>query len=238
MTNKERRELMNASRRMAEVFTKMLKNHPFKSIDLRKPMLTHADPCQVTPVLDESGQIASYAINPPVRKHPDVMIDIEAYADTPDSAPAQIALVFFDRDDPSLPFTEFLYHPTPISSMRLGMKVTADTLVWWDDKGLGIHPQTGQPITEILSEIHKVMDTYAKHGIRAWSRGNSYDLSIMKLLYQRTCMRLPWQFWMERDVRTWLEGCRYTSPRKNDHHALRDARNQALDIIEATASLK
>ena len=41
------------------------------------------------------------------------MIDIEALADTPDSAPAEIALVFFDRDTRA--FATRHFEPSPIS---------------------------------------------------------------------------------------------------------------------------
>lgn len=232
--------LIDASRVLHRlgISAKRLNRHPFKFIDLRKPMPTPAHPCMPDEIRDEAGNIVAKLVpHPPVRC-PDVMIDIEAYADSPDSAPAQIALVFFDQHDPAFPFTEFFFRPSPISSMRLGMQVAADTLVWWDDHDMEIHPQAGEPITRTLSEIAAIMRAHARSDIRVWSRGNSYDLSILKLLYKRTCMKLPWQFWMERDVRTWLERCRYESPRKNNHHALQDARNQALDIIEATASLQ
>lgn len=170
---------------------------------------------------------------------PDVMIDIEALADTPDSAPAQIALVFFDRDyagpDPELSLRRYNFHPSPISAIKLGFSVTAATLLWWDAHNMRIDVQGGQHIAVILEDISTIFQRHrGPERPRVWSRGNSYDLAILKLAYQRTGKMVPWDFWRERDVRTWLEGFAYKSTRKNPHTALDDAVNQALDIIDAS----
>ena len=170
----------------------------------------------------------------PATPYPDVMIDIEALADTPDSAPAEIGIVFFDRDDATKPFQKSRYQPSPISAIQLGFNVTAGTLKWWHDKNMRIDVYQGEPLAQVLDRITNDIGLHAAKGCRVWSRGNSYDLSILKLAYQRTGKPLPWHFGNERDVRTWLEGCQFKSPRKNDHDALQDAINQALDVVEAT----
>jgi hypothetical protein len=165
------------------------------------------------------------------------MIDMEALADTPDSAPAEIALVFFDRDSPATPFAKHHYEPSPISAIRLGFIVTTATLQWWDDQGMTIAVQQGEPLQDVLDEITTAIGRSSNpKTLRVWSRGNSYDLAILKLAYQRTGKPLPWHFWLERDVRTWLEGCQFKSPRRNKHSALADATNQAEDVVQATHS--
>jgi hypothetical protein len=173
----------------------------------------------------------------PLNTYPDVMIDIEALADTPDSAPAEIALLFFDRDDRHRPFQKFRYEPKPLDAIHLGFNVTPATLKWWDEKGLTIDVNRGEPLHDVLDEITADIHTFGKKGIRVWSRGNAYDLAILRLAFTRTGRPLPWDFWNDRDVRTWLEGSQFKSPRKNDHHAMQDAENQALDVIEATAAI-
>lgn len=95
----------------------------------------------------------------------------------------------------------------------------------------------GSPLADILEEMSRNITTFGGPEVRVWSRGNSYDLSILKLAYARTGKPLPYSYWNERDVRTWLEGCQFKSPRKNKHDALDDAINQALDVIEATAAV-
>lgn len=204
---------------------------PFQPEDLesaRARLHSLMDGCPVT--FSESA--------PPTPKiYTDLMIDIEALADLPDSAPAQIAIVFFNRDDPKTQLLTYNYTPSPISAIRLGFKVTTDTLKWWDDQGMTIDVQDGEPFEEVLDEIAHDISTHGTKGMRIWSRGNSYDLSILKLGYARIAKPLPWDFWMERDVRTWLEGTGFKSPRKNDHDARTDARNQALDIIESSQTI-
>jgi hypothetical protein len=163
------------------------------------------------------------------------MIDIEALADLPDSAPAEIALVFFDRDHPDKHFCSYRYTPSPMSAMRMGFSITAATLQWWDDHDMTIAVQQGVPLLDVLDEIAADIRRHTTRGLRVWSRGNSYDLSILKLAYHRGRKKFPWDFWNERDVRTWLESFRFKSPRRNNHTALDDANNQALDVVEATA---
>ena len=170
-------------------------------------------------------------------RYTDVMIDIEALADLPDSAPAEIALVFFDRDHPDKHFCSYRYNPSPMSAMRMGFSITAATLQWWDDHNMTIAVQQGEPLLEVLDEIAADIRRHTTRGLRVWSRGNSYDLAILKLAYHRGNKKVPWDFWNERDVRTWLESFRFKSPRSNNHNALDDANNQARDVVEAQLGL-
>lgn len=173
----------------------------------------------------------------PAYLYPDVMIDIEALADTPDSAPAEIALLFFDRDDRTKAFLKYKYEPRPIDAIHLGFNVTPGTLKWWDDNMMQINMYQGEPLSDVLDDMARDFRIHGKKGIRVWSRGNAYDLAILRLAFTRTGRPLPWDFWNDRDVRTWLEGCQFKSTRKNNHDSLQDAENQALDIIEATAAI-
>jgi exodeoxyribonuclease VIII len=185
----------------------------------------------------KSTQTPAPAPDPCARanRYTDVMIDIEALADLPDSAPAEIALVFFDRDHPDKPFCSYRHTPSPMSAMRMGFSITAATLQWWDDHDMTIAVQQGAPLLDVLDEITADIRRHTTNGLRVWSRGNSYDLAILKLAYHRGRKKFPWDFWNERDVRTWLESFRFKSPRRNNHTALDDANNQALDVVEATA---
>lgn len=204
-----------------------------KNFDITPPLVHQ-------PQNDFPANIADTATEGPIiplPRYTDLMIDIEAFADTPDSAPAEIGLIFFDRDDKSREFLSFRYQPSPITAIQLGFNVTPGTLKWWDDKGMTIDMYAGEPFPDVLDEITRDIEMHGRKDLRVWSRGNSYDLSILKLGYSRTSKELPWNFTLERDVRTWLEGCQFKSPRKNDHDALDDARNQALDIVEATIAI-
>jgi hypothetical protein len=173
----------------------------------------------------------------PMPRFTDLMIDMEGLNCTPDSAPAQIALMFFNRDDASTIPCSYTYDPSPISAIRLGFTVSADTLKWWDNNGMVIDIQAGEPLADVLDEMANDIKYHATANVRVWSRGNTYDLAILKLAYNRTGKTLPWNFWMERDVRTWLEGFDFKSTRKNDHNPLTDARNQTLDILQAMHGL-
>lgn len=167
---------------------------------------------------------------------PDLMIDLEALADTPNSAPFQAALVFFDRDDRTKGTAQVDIRISALSAMRIGFEVTTSTLIWWADKGadLGALIHSGVGISEALETIaDRIRDHGKRKGLRVWSRGNSYDLSILKLAYRRCSLPLPWDHWEERDVRTSLDDLGFKSARDNNHDALQDALNQASEIVQA-----
>lgn len=180
-------------------------------------------------------------------KFTDVMIDVETVADTPHAAPTEFGITFFDRDclrDRNPPadlgdaILSFHYPVAAISAIRLGMHINENTMAWRLTHGLHTDLHHGEPLHEAIAEILRDFTTHTDPAkVRVWSRGNAFDLAILRNACRLTGYELPYRFWNDRDVRTWLEACRYKSTRVNNHDALDDSKNQALDVIEATAAL-
>lgn len=165
---------------------------------------------------------------------PDAMIDIEGCSDLPDAAPHQIAVVLFDLDDPSREPLPLSRDVEVLASLRLGFSITAATLTWWADQlAKPVDLEQGDPLRGVLKQIASFLKDHATPDARIWSRGNSYDLSILKLAYHRCGFPLPWKYWRERDVRTHLDALGYEKRSSNPHVALQDALNQIQDLHAA-----
>ena len=167
----------------------------------------------------------------------DCMIDLETLGDTPDSIPCQMGVVFFDLKDPDRQIRGGLVEIDPATGAELGLIQTTSTLKWWENLGRpipGQDPATASSLIRVLHGFHQDFTTLAKESARVWSRGNSFDLAILKIAYKRAFAAPPWQFWRERDVRSYLEALRVDST-KNNHDALDDCMNQVGDLQLAAA---
>lgn len=167
----------------------------------------------------------------------DVIIDLETLGDTPDSIPIQMAVVFFDLHDHDKPLTGGTTDIHPQSGRDIGLISTASTLEWWKEKGLDLPGVNGDNVhlQHALNAFAAAFEYRANENARIWSRGNSFDLAILKLAYHRHGDNPPWQFWKEADVRTHLFALTgSTKGRPNTHVALEDCVNELLDLQETT----
>jgi len=172
----------------------------------------------------------------PAKKFTDLMIDIEGCSDLPDAAPHEIGLTFFNLAEPiwQQEPVNIAYHPSAISSIVLGMSVTTSTLKWWAEKlTKPLNLSAGDPIQDILFNIIADFKEHAMPDARVWSRGNAYDLSSIRLLLHRCNLEIPWQYWRERDVRSFLDALGKETRREQTHIASEDAFNQATSLSDA-----
>ena len=163
------------------------------------------------------------------------MIDIEALADTPDSAPAEIALVFFSRDAPARAFATRHFEPSPISAIRLGFIVTTATLQWWDDQGMTIAVQQGEPLQDVLDHITAAIEAVPTP--RPCASGRAATAMTSPSSSSPISAPASPCHGASGSSATCAPGSKAasSSPReKTTTAALDDANNQALDIIQAT----
>lgn len=164
----------------------------------------------------------------------DCMIDLEGLGDTPDAAPCSIGVAFFDLDRPGRELLGGYSEICPISVSEIGLRASQSTIAWWKKKDIPVPGSGGgASIDAVLTQLCAAFLLNGAEDVRVWSRGNSYDLAILKIAFSRLQIPVPWQHWRERDVRTWLDA--YDAERRgnNPHHALEDAITQVRALHDA-----
>ena len=78
-------------------------------------------------------------------------------------------------------------------------------------------PETGGTIKEFLNEFS---DTFFSTGFSAktdvlWSRGNTFDITILDRLFKDEDIEAPYPFWRVRDARTFLDAVNVMTDIKN-----------------------
>ena len=167
----------------------------------------------------------------------DVMLDIETMSNTPDAAILSIGAVEFDLGEKRLG-EEFYTVIDLASAVASGGEMNASTVIWWmkqTEAARNLFSQPALPITVALNEFSEWMQKRGdKKDIRVWGNGAAFDNVIMVAAYKRLGLEPPWMFWNDRCYRT----IKNLFPKIKagrigvHHHALDDARTQAMHLIE------
>lgn len=177
----------------------------------------------------------------------DLMIDIEALGTSPDSIILTIGAQVFDtgqfgwyEDKVLNPVSQ--QHYTPFMNVRvdvdeqylLNRKTDDDTMAWWGK-------QSPEAITEAFSEENRISLNEALDQLielawpckHIWSKGPTYDITILENAMKASKRKLPWKFWSIRDCRTVYSLCPDLNTNLNGHIALDDCRNQIVLLQES-----
>jgi hypothetical protein len=176
-----------------------------------------------------------------------VMIDLETLSSHRDAAVMQVAAVCFDPygtgvDEAYPPFNEFVWDKHGYMSLS--------TIAWW----------MAQPHAKIMSESWKKfgkkpsevltdfngwfseVDTSVGDVKGVWSHGASFDLPVLYAMYDRTHLRSPWHYHLERDTRTifWLAGGKpdILDEHRMEHDALSDCVYQVRQVQAAMINIR
>lgn len=166
-----------------------------------------------------------------------VMIDIETLGTGFDSVVASIGAVQFNPDTGHVGNGRN-WLVSVEDSARLGFKVDCETIDWWKRQPEAARKQLdGEQLVrsvtlELLDWLNKLCD---KDDLIVWGNGPTFDLAILRNLFEQMDYDLPWHYWNERCVRTQVEVGRLLGidPKKTlefdgvQHVALDDAKHQA-----------
>lgn len=161
-----------------------------------------------------------------------IMIDIETLATGPNAAIATIAAVKFDfhSGDTGAQLYLRIDHQ---SNKELKRAIDPDTVYWW----LGQDPEAKfdtfmhkdrVPLEEALIKLGGFVQS-EENNPKIWANSPRFDLAILGHAYQSLDIKVPWQFWQERDVRTIasLNGIiKHSTENTGAHHALSDCYHQ------------
>lgn len=160
-----------------------------------------------------------------------LMVDLETLATSPDAAILTMGAVTFDPKSDKI-FDEFYVRIDLESVTELGMTVDEKTVEWWgtqsaeaQDEAFGDGDRIS--IQEAIDRFHK----FSWHCNNFWSHGAAFDIVIIEQYYRALKKAPPWNFWQVRDTRTIFDlGIDPEMPQANKHHALEDARRQAIGV--------
>lgn len=177
----------------------------------------------------------------------DLMIDLETLGRSPGSVILSIGAVYFNPIIPHMwvdPDQKFYRVISIESSLAFGLKIEGETLAWWFNQSKeAIKAATHNP--QHIDNVLRDFSGFYCSGIRIWSRGRGFDLSLLRAAYEQMGSSTPWTHRDERCARTPLDMIeRLTgvkiAPHTFDlpfalvkHHALDDAIRQTYEICNA-----
>ena len=171
------------------------------------------------------------------------MVDLETMGTGNDAAIVAIGAVAFDAgNDYLLPAPEGEFY-TPVSlasSMEVGLKCDASTILWWlEQEDAARQELIGRtvPLRQALSQFAGWVERLGpeKRKRTVWGNGASFDNIILGSAFKACGMTPPWPFWGDRCYRTMKNMYPAISMPPFDgvkHNALVDARMQALHLLD------
>jgi len=102
--------------------------------------------------------------------------------------------------------------------VELGRNIQKSTLAWWKNQ-----PKEAQallapsPLDKSVKELYNwFCDKLDVAPVRkVWTRGNSFDPIFLRTLLAHSGEKDPFDWWLIRDTRSFIEGLSYGSPLKN-----------------------
>ena len=162
-----------------------------------------------------------------------IMIDTETWGIRPGSMLRSLGAVAFS---PSLGRMggEFYMNIDEASQEALGLTRDGDTVLWWTEQSFDAQvllEEYQRPIREVI-EAFNVWWTKVG-GVNPWAHGANFDIVLLEIIYRALDIPVPWKFWDVRCCRTVLALGNRRAYSKVKHHALEDAKAQAVAVIAA-----
>jgi hypothetical protein len=177
----------------------------------------------------------------PVVQYPDVMIDTETMGTRPDAPIIAIGIVPFNLATGEIGKKMSYMNIDLASTMALGAKPDAGTLMWWltqsDKARQNITQGYKVPVAEALLAVTNFLtiNTVAYNDRKVWACGTDFDVVKLAEHYHRCNLEVPWKYYNARDFRTvrelWPEIAAGISRTGTHHNALDDALYQVEVLI-------
>lgn len=176
----------------------------------------------------------------PTRRYPDFMVDIESMGTNPEAPVVAIGAVAFDLVAMEIG-PQFYTNIDLESSMALGAKPDAGTIMWWltqtEQARLritqGFRPTVGEALGNFTLWLND--HTTERNYRRIYSCGPDFDVTLLAQHYRLVMHELPWQYWNSRDYRTirdlWRDIADTVQRNGTHHNALDDALHQVEVLL-------
>lgn len=170
----------------------------------------------------------------------DVMLDLETWGKRPGCALRSIGAVCFDPRNHNIG-PEF-YTNVGGGQVGAGLTVDGETAEWWQKQS-----EESQRVLQVdRKDLALATQSFrewfhAVNGVNVWSHGKAFDPPILEVASHAVGVQVPWGYRAVRDTRTLYDLAEFdpaTIPNQGiKHHALHDARYQAVCVQAAMAKL-
>lgn len=166
-----------------------------------------------------------------------IVIDIETFGVAPGCVVTSIGAVRIQ--DGVICDDHFSVNIDPVSCVRHGLKMDANTVAWWFDQSSAAVDALKidrQPLPEALAAFAN----WALNPDEVWGNGSDFDNAILSAAYEAADMRTPWHYGANRCYRTIRALCPSVEfkPIGVHHIAVDDARSEADHLLRCLAHLK
>lgn len=177
-----------------------------------------------------------------------LMIDLETFGNKPGAVITEIAAVPFNWNNKNVKAEDSFYMKINLqSALKAGLKIQADTLVWWAQQDLTVYKKMmdqkdAKAIGEVLYEFRGYLQSLYPSTLKVWGNSNRFDLGLLQAAYDTQSQDIPWYFRNERDVRTLVD--LYPEIKQNHtwigtlHNPIDDCLNQIDYVVEIKNKIK
>lgn len=172
----------------------------------------------------------------PLKDHTHVVIDLETLDTVPTAVVLSIGIAVGNLQE-GITWKKHWNLCVP-SQIFAGRSLSQGTVNWWREKDLSLQLAAIEypvAVTGALYEVQKTLNDLKKaageDSFSIWGNSPSFDLGILSNLFAQYKFGVPWNYWQERDLRTFsaLFGEKFIPP-ATAHIAVEDAAAE-LDFI-------
>ena len=167
----------------------------------------------------------------------DVSIDLETLGTTSRSAFVTIGACKFNAKTGDVDTDNTFYRRIDWGSATAGRAISADTLHWWTKQQADALREISQSGGAMMRDVLNDFTEWLPNKCRPWGNGATFDVGMVEDAYNQYRIKIPWDFWNIRDMRTVVDMGRWLGmdPKKikregTHHNALDDALHQAKVI--------
>lgn len=134
----------------------------------------------------------------------DLCVDLETGGTSSSSAVLAVALQAFEPLDIEAPWPEpFVCAIEPVENDKYQRTWSGSTIQWWSTKPQALETLGELNVLSLKAMANTFVDYVINHKVEAiWANSPSFDVAILRHLFDQLSIRFPFVYWQERDVRT------------------------------------
>lgn len=171
---------------------------------------------------------------------PDVMVDLETLATTPNTVVLTLGAIKFNPKTKEEPFDPIYLRLTiDDQTEQYNRFIDPATIEWWGNQDQAVQDEAfGEEDRVSMSEAIDQFHKWCWGSNAIWANGSIFDVAILEHMY-RQLERVPaWNYYNIKDVRTMFGlGIAHGMDKADLHNALADAYQQAKGIQNVYAEL-